>query len=174
MVRRTNFKLFLVIAIGCIVLLSLAWIWVGLGYNALLLKALSPFMAAGVTLEQHGHDIQVSVPLAQGETLAATSVIHSMAMNYGLIVAASVLVAVPGVTLRARLVLVLVTLAIAFVSHGAGLYLLVDRLKLIEPDSAATQGTLPRALTFAWLFIPSLVWLPVLLKQWNPLRVRTT
>ena len=171
---RASFKIFLAIAIGCIILLSLAWIWVGVGYNALLLKALSPFMAAGVTLEQHGHDIQVIVPLAQSETQTAMTVIHSMAMNYGLIVAASVLLAVPGVTLRARLVLVLVTLVIAFVAHGAGLYLLINRLEGIAPGPAPTQGTILRALTFAWLFIPSLVWLPVLLKQWNPLPVRTT
>ena len=170
----TNFKAFLAITVACAILLSLAWIWLGVGYNALLLRALSVFTSEGVTLEQHGHDIQLTVPLAHSETSEAVSVIHSMAMNYGLIVAASVLLAVPRIGLRARLLLVLVAVLIAFAAHQVGLYMLVQRLESVAQDATQPVDTLPRTLTFAWLFIPSLLWLPVLLRQWNPLRVRNS
>ena len=171
--RSPSFKTFLAITFGGAILLSLAWIWLGKGYNTLLLEALSPFTSNGISLAQQGHDIQLSVPgLAQSESEAVGWDIHSMAMSYGLIVAASVLLAVPRIRLRDRLFLVIGAVVIAFIAHVVGLYLLVESLESAARDATKSVGTLPRTLLFAWLFIPSLVWLPALLRQWDLLRVR--
>ena len=167
-----SFKSFLAVALVCSILLSLAWIWLGKGYNTLLLEMLSPFTSDGVSLARQGHDIQLSVASPAGSEPGPVGWdIHSMAMIYGLIVAASVLLAVPRIGLRDRLILVAGAALIAFISHIVGLYLLVESLESVARDATQSAGTLPRTLFFAWLFIPSLVWLPALLRQWNPLRV---
>ncbi len=170
---RANFKTFLAVAVGCIALLSVAWIWLGVGYNSLVIGVLSPVAPDTVILEQDGHDIQVIVPGEEGDSEDSSSTaVHSMAMTYGLIVAVSVLLAVPRLRLRARITLLLATVLVAFLSHEVGLYILVQRLESVALDATRSAGSLPRALVFAWLFIPSLIWAPVLLRQWNPMPAR--
>ena len=169
---RSSFKAFIAIALACVILLSLAWVWLGKGYNSLVVEAVSPLVSSDVTLEQRGHDIEISAPpQAESESGTATAWdIHSMAMSYGLIVAASVFLALPGLRLRARLLLLLMAVLVGFVAHTVGLYVLVQNMESVARDAEQTLGTLPRTLMFAWLFVPSLVWLPALLRQWNPLR----
>ena len=168
-----SFKTFLAMALVCVIVISLVWIWLGKGYNSLLVETVSPLVSAGITLEQDGHDILISAPPpSQTESEATWWDIHSMAMSYGLIVAASVLLALPGMRIRARLLLLLAALLIAFVAHTVGLYVLVNSLESVARDADRSLGSLPRTLIFVWLFVPSLVWLPALLHRWNPLSPR--
>ena len=142
---RANFKTFLAVAVGCIALLSVAWIWLGVGYNSLVIGVLSPVAPDTVILEQDGHDIQVIVPGEEGDSEDSSSTaVHSMAMTYGLIVAVSVLLAVPRLRLRARITLLLATVLVAFLSHEVGLYILVQRLESVAPGRHEV-GRLPAA-----------------------------
>ena len=89
----TNFKTFIAITVGFILILSLAWIWMGAWYNALLIQAIQLWIPASVILGQQGHNIVLSVSVDQGERLATVGVEYNIAMAYGLIVATSVLLA---------------------------------------------------------------------------------
>ena len=163
-------NLFLALAVGCVLLLSLAWIWLGLVYIELLLRAVSSLVPDSVVLEQHGHEIRF---MAQSETGATVQAgMHGMMMSYGLIVATSVLIAVPGIGLRTRALLLLATILTAFAAHVVGLHLLIQRMDSIAQFAARPKefATLAGILTYVWLFVPSLVWLPLLLRQWQPWR----
>lgn len=176
MMAAANFKAFLGIAVGYILLLSLGWLWVGLAYNALLVRTLTLLIPATVTLEQHGHNIELAVPLPQNQS-AATAVTFNMAISGGLIVATAILLAVPRIKWRERLLLVFAGVLIAFVSHVIGFYILVQRLQFISRPATTMGEIIPLALslgehiTLVWPVAPSLLWLVVLLRQWRPLRV---
>jgi hypothetical protein len=171
-----NFKAFLGIAVGSLLLLSLGWLWVGIAYNALLVRAVTLLIPVTVTLEQHGLNIELAVPLPQNSS-AATTVTFNMALSAGLIVATAILLAVPGIKSRERLLLVFAGVLIAFVSHVVGFYILVQRLQFISRHDTTLGELIPLALsvgehiTLVWPVAPSLLWLVVLLRQWSPLRV---
>ena len=166
-------KSFLALAVGGVVLLSLAWSWLGQAYVSLLLQTVSPLLPTSVDLEQHGHEIQFFARLAQSEARAPVQAgIHGMMMSYGLILATAVLLAMPGLSLRVRLPLILLAVLTAFLAHAVGLYMLVQRLDSVAHHLSTPKDftSLAGTLTYAWLFIPSLAWLPLLLSQWWPLR----
>ena len=163
-------QLFLALATGCVLLLSLAWIWLGVAYVGLLLRVVSPLLPASVDLQQHGHEIQF---LAQGATGGSVRAgMHGMMMSYGLILATSVLLTMPSLSLRVRLPLIALAILTAFAAHLVGLYMLAQRMDSILHHFADTREftSLAGTLTYLWLFIPSLVWLPLLLWQWWPRR----
>ena len=163
-------QLFLALATGCVLLLSLAWIWLGVAYVGLLLRLVAPLLPAAVELQQHGQEIQF---LAQGATGGSVRAgMHGMMMSYGLILATSVLLTMPSLNLRVRLSLIALAILTAFAAHLVGIYLLAQRIDSIFHRVAATGefSSLAGTLTYLWLFIPSLVWLPLLLWQLWPRR----
>jgi hypothetical protein len=172
----TDLKAFLGIAVGSLLLLSLGWLWVGIAYNALLVRTVTLLIPATVTLEQHGHNIKLAVPLSQNSS-AATEVIYNMAISAGLIVAISILLAVPRIKPRERLLLVFSGVLITFVSHVAGFYVLVQRLQFMSRHPTTPGALIPMVLslgeqmTLVWPVAPSLLWLVVLLRQGSPLRL---
>ncbi len=165
-----RFKLFLLLSAGCVLLLSLAWIWLGVGYVDLLLRTVSPLAPATVLLEQQDHEVLFVARSATGSTVQAG--MHGMTMAYGLILATAVLVAMPGLALRARLILLGVAGLTAFVAHVVGLYMLAQRLDSIVSYAAVPKefAALAGTLTYVWLFVPSLVWAPALMWRWRLLR----
>lgn len=162
---RANLIAFLAIAVESVMVLSLAWIWLGPRYNGLLLQILSHLVPENVILEGRGHRIWIAVPMAQAPA-QAIQVSYNMAMSQGLIVAIAVLLAMPGIKLPARLSLVAGAALLMFGAHLVGLYWVAQRLA-----SAPAEGgsSLPLAFTAylgpVWLVVPSLLWVAVLLWQ---------
>ena len=115
----------------------------------------------------------------QGEPDVYARASFNMGMSYGLIVAVSVLLATPRITFRGRLFLASVAVLVSFLSHLAGLYLFLQRLESAAANAAHLAQVVPqvlpllRDLPLAWLTIPSLIWLPVLLRSWRPVGART-
>jgi len=194
--RAPRFQLFFVRAIGCVILFSVAWIWLGEEYTKLLLLLESPFLPTSIDLQQNGHDIQFLVQGAkevsvdgrvQGDSYYwSWPLLNGMMMTYGLILSVSVMLAVSSLSLRIRLSLIVLAIFIAFAAHLIGLSIvahLMDSIshrlaissELAEPQfsefiaiTLAEIHSLGRTLSYLWLFIPSLVWLPLLLWLWCP------
>ena len=99
----TNLKRFVALAIAGVLLMSLLWLGVGIAYNAALLPVVAPLLPGSAVVELQGHDILFTVANVQ-QALGSSELVlhkvamsfHSMAMSYGLIVAAAVLIALPG------------------------------------------------------------------------------
>jgi hypothetical protein len=191
-------QLFFFRAIGCVLLFSVAWLWFGEEYTKLLLFLTSPFLPTSVDLQQHGQDIQFLVQGTKDGIMDSGingegyywswPLLNGMMMTYGLILSISVMLAVPSLTFRARYPLISLVVFTAFAAHLIGLCIvahqidsishsLIARSELAEPNSSefittALTGihSLGRTLGYLWLFIPSLVWLPLLIWLWRPLR----
>ena len=177
-------QLFLALATESVLFLSLAWIWLGEAYTGLLLRLLSPLTPVSVDLQQHGHEILFLAQSATGGTVRVG--IHGMMIGSGLILTVSVLLAVPSLSPKVRLPLIALAIFTAVVAHLAGLYMLGQHIdstfrhfaatrELVEPQFSefvnrklTETPSLTRILSYLWLFIPSLIWLPPLLWHWWP------
>ncbi len=172
---QANLGGFLAKAAAGILLLSLTWGLLGVGYNTVVLETLSVVLPSEVSAERAGWGIDMAASPAQGAPDASVSVGANAGMVYGLIIALAVLIAAPRIKLRSRLLLLLAALSVAFFAHLASFYVLGLRLDSVADtvrsgsDSEVLSGTF-RALTLVWLMVPSLVWLPVLLRSWGVLR----
>lgn len=167
-----SFKAFFAIAVGCIVFLSLSWILVGEWYYFALVGALSLFVDANVTMGVSSSGLSVTVTPAQNVAAEPVALLFNIGMAHGLILAISILMAIPGIKYQNRIVFALWALLIAFIAHVVGLYIVIESLES-TPSESASGLRVARALELAWLVIPSMLWLPVLLRQWQSFSANT-
>ena len=171
MLSRTQTR-FLVVAGVCILVLSVVWVWLGPWYNWLLLHALSPFLPANAMVAQDGHLMAIDVHRL-GWTPQSV-VINGMGAAYGVIVAASLLVASPGLRVLPRVGLIAVAILVGSIVQLVGMYMLVQRMDGVLHGIGDTQDVVRVGTLFAYLrlFIPSVVWLGALATLWKPSRIQ--
>ena len=165
---------FLILAIGGVAILALAWVWIGAAYNFVLVQLVSPILPDGVALLRDNHDIEFSALLIQTGERSTVLVMHTMQMAYGLIVAISLLLAAPTISPRARTLMIIAAVLVTLLAHWVGLVLVVHRVEAmvqlaVQPEALAELG---RILALVWLIVPSLIWLPVVLWSWRSREVR--
>ena len=187
-----SLRRFVAITLIYVIVLAIAWNWIGKGYVSVLAHTLSSVSPSGVTVQHRGHVIDVTVErtmptksrpnqdedmvgvknvgtqVSSGEPGAHTD-LNGMAISYGLIPALALLLAVPSITLKARLLCILGAILVGFIAHLAGPYLLVQRLVSVVQDggSAADAYQIANMMSFFLLFAPSLVWVPVIFVFWR-------
>lgn len=88
---------------------------------------------------------------------------------YGLIPAMGLMLALPGVTLRARFLFMVAVLVLGFCTHLVGLYFIVQTFSRAVNDAGSTSGfqAINGVIGFLMLLVPSLLWVPMIFGRWR-------
>ena len=148
MAPQANLGGFLAKAAAGILILSLTWGLLGVGYNTVVLETLSVVLPSEVSAERAGWGIEMAASPASGAADGRVRVGANAGMVYGLIIALAVLIAAPRIKLCSRLFLLLAALSVAFFAHLAGFYVLGLRLDSVADTvrSGSDSGVFERDL----------------------------
>ena len=160
---------FILVALASVIVLSIAWSWIGKGYIALMIDAVSPLVGANVTVDRQGHEILVFVRSQSEPTVSLGVTINGKQLTYGLIPGVALLLAIPGIAPRTRVLLLIVTVLVGFVATSAGLHLLIQRQVSLVQERGAPDDLMSFSRTVSFLMpqVPSVVWVPVVYMSWR-------
>jgi hypothetical protein len=142
-------------------------------YNLLFSALLNPFIQGNTVIESRGLDLIFS--LSSWRNLPETGDLvrhaismefHSASMAYGSVLGFVVLMWLPGLSIRNRVSLQLGLVSLTFLTHVIGILILAGSLESMTLGSSSKQEfeTIERILTLTWLAIPSLIWLPAMIR----------
>ncbi|MBI4284084.1 MAG: hypothetical protein HY663_06410 [Chloroflexi bacterium] len=126
-------------------------------------------MADDIAIKNSGMDLVVTVNMAAGNTAGAAwrMQLNGTSMGYGLLVAIAVPAAAPKLRLGVRVMWIVTATLVAFSVHAVGLWILAQQTYALAQGHGSKEAlaNLGITLSYAFLFIPSLVWFPILLRQ---------